>query len=930
MQRAIENEADSLFESLSVDEVRARIAAVRREIGSKKQDLRAYIGENYRELVNVADAVLHLSRVSDSLKQSVSASADSHSELARWRVGSSSQREVAAAGKPVDVEDDSSAIATARRMRVVVEAPDAIAVALESDDFVTAAEAYFSARHAFARLDSTAMEGAPIVRRQWIALGTAPERISRASWDCLGGCRAGVPSARACGLALAAIMLVECVTPAELFRRLVKARLDASLASASSSSAHSSGVLDSLSAFTANLCLTLHLADVLFCTQQQQQQQQTAAAVTGLEPCMLVTLARPFCTKPSTPPETVAVLREAGVGHGTALVPWDDVKSACEKWVGLAVNESAALVSAQLARVTTARDLAGIARALQARLAAPCDGVGPWRQVCVRALGADLDPWMSFFDKPFSVRAKEVIASHFTGSVETLASLLDARLQCATAEDSNLGQWVWSPHPTATTAAATAVVGRSTLQQAVSLRCSLVQTPTLAELVRWTEDRFRGILGDLSAIVPFDDIDDDQPAVKSTGATPTPTPFTRKEKELRAVVRDCLAKALSWLSEKLRQRLEDADLGRMLFVGRLAHGVAFGVTNLGRLAGTEALDRLPLSAARLELCGVYATSLARWVVPTVASLVASFKERLAAEDWQDTNRKATWEGGFAVADEDSASSSASTEEGGGCEKAELPTQTTAALWSLVLSAAHAIVSASSHTLPRQVVQQLARRVSSGALEAYAALCSPSPPGVNFPMEALVQLWFDVCFLGDVFASRIAPAVGPRAGDLGQQQLAAALQAAFRECNDDDRWGERVSVVVASIQKRMDPVDSEFFKPRMRSALARCYARSSIFLSFFMSSGSGVTFAAPKPARPGTSTAQEGQQHQQQHSTLPLAKPAPRFGLLPTPSTQESAKKQRSISPPIAGINQLSQSMPLPVSHHERSASLGKRVFGFLS
>jgi hypothetical protein len=56
-----------LFEKLSVDEVRTRIAAVRREIGARRADLRAFVGEHHRELVDIADAVLHVSTVADTL-----------------------------------------------------------------------------------------------------------------------------------------------------------------------------------------------------------------------------------------------------------------------------------------------------------------------------------------------------------------------------------------------------------------------------------------------------------------------------------------------------------------------------------------------------------------------------------------------------------------------------------------------------------------------------------------------------------------------------------------------------------------------------------------------------------------------------------------------------------------------------------------------
>jgi hypothetical protein len=212
------------------------------------------------------------------------------------------------------------------------------------------------------------------------------------------------------------------------------------------------------------------------------------------------------------------------------------------------------------------------------------------------------------------------------------------------------------------TTAASAPVGSTTLRQVISASCSLVHTPALADLMKWSDERFRTILGDLAAILAYDDID---PTLKSAS---TPTPFVRKERQLRAAVLDAAGKALASFAQMLSARLDSRLQAKSLFVGRLAYGMAFGVPNLQKLVGSTGA----LSAAKSELCNVCAASLAIWIKPTAESLVVSFQRQLASEDWEDQSRKSSWEAGV-------VNEGTSTED----RVEPLPTQTTAALWSLL-------------------------------------------------------------------------------------------------------------------------------------------------------------------------------------------------------------------------------------------------------
>ena len=207
---------------------------------------------------------------------------------------------------------------------------------------------------------------------------------------------------------------------------------------------------------------------------------------------------------------------------------------------------------------------------------------------------------------------------------------------------------------------------------------------------------------------------------------------------------------------------------------------------------------------------------------------------------------------------------------------ELPTQPTTALGRAVMGLSENVVSGASHTLPRAAFQSLIRKISNGILETYAELVATAAQP-EYPVEALVQILFDVCYIGDIFSSRV-PYVSTRipAGDSG---IAGFLANAFKGSAEGDNWAERVGAVIEQLQKRFDPVDFEFFKTRLRAALSKCYSRSNALLGFLNPGISSLIKAGSGSSTSTSSSLSAGGQH----TTVSLVKPAPRFGLLPTTS-----------------------------------------------
>lgn len=213
----------------------------------------------------------------------------------------------------------------------------------------------------------------------------------------------------------------------------------------------------------------------------------------------------------------------------------------------------------------------------------------------------------------------------------------------------------------------------------------------------------------------------------------------------------------------------------------------------------------------------------------------------------------------------------------GNDQVELPTQPTTSLGCAVMQLSRSVVSGTSHTLPRAAFQRLVRQISNGILETYSEL-SIAVAQPEYPVETLVQILFDVCYIGDIFSSRV-PYVSTRviAGDSG---IAGFLAGVFKGPADDN-WAERVGSVIEQLQKRFDPVDFEFFKTRLRAALSKCYSRSNVLLGYLNPGISSLIKAGGSSASSIKSFSSAT--GQQQHSIVSLVKPAPIFGILPTTS-----------------------------------------------
>ena len=62
-----ENEADALLTKLTIDEVRQVVVRTRADIAARNDALRSFVGEHHRDLVQVADAVIAVHDVSETV-----------------------------------------------------------------------------------------------------------------------------------------------------------------------------------------------------------------------------------------------------------------------------------------------------------------------------------------------------------------------------------------------------------------------------------------------------------------------------------------------------------------------------------------------------------------------------------------------------------------------------------------------------------------------------------------------------------------------------------------------------------------------------------------------------------------------------------------------------------------------------------------------
>eukprot|EP00727_Mastigamoeba_balamuthi_P009280 m51a1_g4975 Conserved oligomeric Golgi complex subunit 1 (898) ;mRNA; f:18838-21864 len=892
-QRAIEAEADRVFEQFPSDDVRSKVTAARTDIIQRKQELRKFVGEHYKELLEVADSVLRVRDVSSQLlAESQRAASDAAAVRPPHLQRAAPERQIPSPRNP-EIRESPAAVAAS--MRAVVHAPDIMCSAMDSGDFSTAAAAYLAAQAAHSSLPADVLANAPVVARQWASAAMVAKRVLQLARGCLEREEAGTPELSD---ALACLLLLSLAPPSALFRDFLAARSRSALRALSAPARDAAAARASLARLVAALSAALRQTDAIFCAQPDDARR-----------CALADALAPFLPRAGDLPADAALaLRRcaAPACAGAGAVALEDVRVACAAWLRDVCDAAAPAVARLLAaHAATAAEVALAAAEVQGALAAAA-----WRAVCLRTMGAEWPLWPALFDAPLLARAREAVSAQFAAAAQAFGAELDARVAgvAAAGHEGDVGAWVWR--------GAGAAAGAGALGAFVGERSPYAQTPAVRSLVSVLDARLRSAVDDAAAVAPT--IDDSAALRGASPGAAAAAGLSKHERELAAHARAAFAQAMADVAARMAARLalettaaggaggDRAAQARAAFVGRAAAAVSRHVRTV-QCCGCPA-------AARAALHAVQARSVVFWAASVARPLVADFERRLAATRWAARD---SWEPLQLAPDERDAPTS--------------PAHASPALWSLLLGCARAATAAYGHAPPRCALSALVRAAGDAALAAYARLAAPPSPLAT--LEGRVQAWFDVAFVGEALQGRaldprdpLAPAVAEAAG---HARPPSAQQAAA----EADAWRAAVDAAACALRAGVDPVDVRFFEPRVRAAVQRCLSRGQMFL------------AALWPAQHVSEYKARGA-GQEMHSILPTVKAGPRFVLLPAVVQTASGgaslimdpamqlRRTRSVSPPSASLSpsaflhqqqqqqqQQAQAVNSPIHH---------RVLSFLS
>jgi len=235
-----------------------------------------------------------------------------------------------------------------------------------------------------------------------------------------------------------------------------------------------------------------------------------------------------------------------------------------------------------------------------------------------------------------------------------------------------------------------------------------------------------------------------------------------------------------------------------------------------------------------------------WIAQLAASRAAAFKRRLQSHDWGAVViEKQTWQ--RHEVDEE-------TEAGQKVQSVvRLPSQASSYVVTLLCNVCADISRVGGHTVDPASIAALADTLFDRCAEAYSELLtrtqhgdggSPAQAIVALSQDALLQILFDVYFLGDVLIGVVPPAGTPSARHAELARLVAGCKAG------------------------MDPFDLVIFLPLLSASRTKMFHRAATLLGYF------TQLRAPPPgARPTLSSSE-------QSNTMAVAAVVNRFPLLP--------------------------------------------------
>jgi len=174
-------DAESLFRTKPIAEIRNTESSTRKQIDDKKEELRQLVGNRYRDLIDSADSIVNMKSSCTAISANITAVHD--------RIRSLSQSESQSRTK-LHSQSRAWTYGIACRVKYLVDTPENIWGCLDEGMFLEAASRYSRAKHVHHRLFLDSDEGKvkilasfPLLQHQWQIVESFRAQISQRSRD---------------------------------------------------------------------------------------------------------------------------------------------------------------------------------------------------------------------------------------------------------------------------------------------------------------------------------------------------------------------------------------------------------------------------------------------------------------------------------------------------------------------------------------------------------------------------------------------------------------------------------------------------------------------------------------------------------------------------------------------------------------------------
>ncbi|GAB1605125.1 conserved oligomeric Golgi complex subunit 1-like [Argonauta hians] len=935
-----EMDANLMFEKYTIQEIREIEKKNRVDIERKKEELRIMVGERYRDLIEAADTITDMKKSSQNVMNSIS----KIEELCKLLKQNHLVRGTSYIQQPLTdktrKQTENHFYCVASQIKLLLDMPEKMWSAVDSQEFLLAAQAYLLSRHVHTGLQVEAQSSAsilssfPVLSRQWTA-------ISHFKATILQGCRKLLRDVNATdeqiANALCSIVLLEDCNPRQVFNEFLLARTN-SVQQLFHVSQQGVGIKQQICLVVQLIVRTVHQIYTVFYTEVPALQR---------EPCNLYAILEQV-TK--TTPKSIGLLDQLGSVsvnyfpnsvidfHPTlratiSAISVQHLQENCQQWIDSCLISVKAGVTKLLSFVNTVKRLADIRRAVWDLLLQETNFLR-WQMVCEKVFlnNQVMSVWSVFLQFQFLDRIKSLIQYQLDSTAElTKRHLSKVVMELASPEERSLctevdlAKFIWIESPTDIPSnTAWIPASQKTLSSGGGLLMkACTYTPTIQSLCKTFNDKLKTMLEDVR---PYLSVENDPTSTATTTVTTTtsqqPSPFDQlaDSPEIKGFVKksteNCIVQVLDYVKEQMqlwKKSLEEIQdkvtneitINKVILVGRFCYALTDLCPHLyncltavensekeiklhtlkskSSLVADSAWENIQsmLSDCHLESCQI-------WVNYTASWRIEEFHKSLCTQTASDIICTLTKWDEIDIEEE--------METG---EKIKsiirVPMQASPFVQNLLYATCLEINRVFGHVMKRQVLQDILTQILDGVLTGYEDLLKNVHTN-NLPLtldtlalnqKRSLQLLFDLKFI-----ILVIPPKGDKSTIIKN----------------------RMKKITDQLEEYIDPFDLDVFTPHMHTHLQKTSQRTMVLF--------GALTTASKQDVMVSSRQYSSGGHQEQHNILPLVTCQHRFPLLPLSTTPSD----RAVLP-----QPLLQTLPrvdvIPASLTEVAASVLPRSTG---